>query len=34
MRSGKYAIAYLAKMAKVSRATLYRWEKEILESEA
>ena len=34
MRSGKYAIAYLAKMAKVSRATLYRWEKELLGSEA
>lgn len=26
MKSGNYTVSYLAKMAKVSRATLYRWE--------
>jgi DNA invertase Pin-like site-specific DNA recombinase len=26
MQSGKYTIAYLAKMAKVSRQTLYNWQ--------
>ncbi|MCF6768529.1 recombinase family protein [Thiotrichales bacterium 19S11-10] len=29
MQSGNYTVAYLAKMAKVSRATLYRWKKEL-----
>lgn len=29
MQSGKYTVAYLAKMAKVSRQTLYNWKKEI-----
>ena len=26
MKSGNYTVSYLAKMAKVSRATLYRWQ--------
>ena len=25
MQSGKYTVAYLAKMAKISRQTLYNW---------
>ena len=29
MESGKYTVAYLAKMAKVSRQTLYNWKEEI-----
>jgi len=29
MQSGKYTVAYLAKMAKVSRQTLYNWREEI-----
>jgi DNA invertase Pin-like site-specific DNA recombinase len=28
MRSGNYAVAYIAKMAKVSRQTLYNWQAE------
>ena len=29
MKSGNYTVSYLAKMAKVSRATLYRWQSEV-----
>ena len=29
MQSGKYTIAYLAKMAKVSRQTLYNWKADL-----
>lgn len=30
LKSGKYPVAYLAKMAKVSRQTLYNWQTELL----
>ena len=30
LKSGKYSVAYLAKMAKVSRQTLYNWQTEFL----
>ena len=29
MQSGKYTMAYLAKMAKVSRQTLYNWKTDL-----
>jgi DNA invertase Pin-like site-specific DNA recombinase len=30
LKSGKYSVSYLAKMAKVSRQTLYNWQVELL----
>jgi len=30
LKSGKYSVSYLAKMAKVSRQTLYNWQEELL----
>ena len=30
LQSGKYSVSYLAKMAKVSRQTLYNWQTELL----
>ena len=29
MNSGNYTVSYLAKMAKVTRSTLYKWREEI-----